>query len=443
MAKADVPTGLNGIPSYLPQWPSFGADEQEAVQRVLTSGRVNYWTGTEGRDFEHEFADYVGTEHALVVANGTVALELALLALGIGEGDEVITTPRTFIASASAAVVQGAVPVFADVDADSGNISAATIERVLTERSKALIVVHLAGWPADMDPIMELAEQHGLKVIEDCAQAHGASYKGRMVGSIGHAGAFSFCQDKIMTTGGEGGMVTLNDETAWKRAWAYRDHGKDWDAVHTQEHPPGYRFLSHSFGSNLRLSEMQSAVGRVQLRRLPGWLERRRNNARLLAAELADIPGLRIPLPDPETCSHAFYKLYAYLDLGALSPGWDRQRILQEAGDAGVPLFTGTGGEIYLERAFEALGEQQVQPLARELGDSSLMFLVHPTLEDEHMLMMAQRLRPVLEQALSVPAYSPEPELAENSNQRHDDQRAVTPGGEHDIADWERRVGTD
>lgn len=440
--KPGIRIGLNGIPTYLPQWPSFGTDEQKAAYQVLASGRVNYWTGTEGREFEREFAQFVGTEHALAVANGTVALELALHALGVGAGDEVVTTPRTFVASASAAVARGAKPVFADVDADSGNITAETIRPVITDRTKAIIVVHLAGWPADMDPIMELAAEHGLKVIEDCAQAHGATYRGRVVGSIGHVGAFSFCQDKIMTTGGEGGMLTLHDEATWKRAWAYRDHGKDWDAVHSEDHPPGYRFLTHSFGTNMRLSEMQSAVGRVQLRKLPQWLRQRSNNARLLAAELSDIPGLRIPMTGPDS-SHAYYKLYAYLDLAAFAPGWDRQRILQEAGRTGVPLFTGTGGEIYLERAFEALGEQPVQKVARELGESSLMFLVHPTLQGEHVLMMAQRLRPILEQALSVTPGRPQPQLTEHANERNHKDGAVAPRGQHDVADWERPVGTD
>lgn len=434
---------LNGIPADLPQWPSFGEAEQAAVQRVLASGRVNYWTGDEGRLFEEEFAAFVGTRHALTVANGTLALELALLAFGISNGDEVITTPRTFIASASAAVARGARPVFADVDADSGNLTAATIRPHLNERTRAIIVVHLAGWPADMDPIMELAEQHGLIVIEDCAQAHGATYRGRQVGSIGHAGAFSFCQDKIMTTGGEGGMVTLNDTAAWKRAWAYRDHGKDWDTVHSPPAQPGYRYLSHSFGSNWRLSELQSAIGRVQLRQLPDWLEARSRNARLLAAELS-AAGLRVPLP-PAGSVHAFYKLYGYLDRQALAAGWDRQRILAEANQAGAPLFSGTGSELYREQAFSAYGEQPVLPVAHELGESSLMFLVHPTLQEPHVLMMAQRLSSVLRQALSPAArrLGPEPQLQQHAQERHDDDGSVGSRGEHDVAGWQRVTGTD
>src|SRR5690625_3934131 len=398
--RADgVRIGLNGIPLNLPQWPVFPADEQAAAQHVLASGRVNYWTGDEGAEFEREFAAWNGTRHALALANGTLALELALHAFGIGEGADVVTTPRTFIASASAVVARGGRPVFADVDASSGNITADGIRRVLTPRTKAIIVVHLAGWPADMDAIMALADEHGLIVIEDCAQAHGAEWNGRSVGSIGHAGAWSFCQDKIMTTAGEGGMLTLNDTDAFKRAWAYRDHGKDWDTVHSPPEGPGYRYLSHSFGSNWRLSEVQSAVGRLQLRKLPDWLKQRRANALALADGLAGIPGLRIPLPDEGR--HAFYKLYAYLDPTRLRPGWNRERLLTGAAEAGVPLLTGTGAEIYRERAFDGFGEQPVLPVARQLGETSLMFLVHPTLQQEDMEFMVRRLRPLFEAALA------------------------------------------
>jgi dTDP-4-amino-4,6-dideoxygalactose transaminase len=197
-------------------WPSFSQQEIDAVSQVLRTNKVNYWTGQEGRKFEKEFADFTDCQHAVAVANGTLALDLALKTLDIGIGDEVIVTPRTFIASISSIVNTGATPIFADVELDSQNISAHTIRQVLTEKTKAIICVHLAGWPCEMDDIMTLAKQHSLYVIEDCAQAHGAKYKGRSVGSIGHIGAWSFCQDKIMTTGGEGGMLTTNDETLWQ-----------------------------------------------------------------------------------------------------------------------------------------------------------------------------------------------------------------------------------
>lgn len=399
--RAAATPALNGIPATLPQWPEFAAEERAAADRVLQSGQVNYWTGNEGRQFEEEFAAWVGVPHALALANGTVALELALEAFGIGAGAEVITTPRTFIASASAAVMRGATPVFADVDRDSGNITAETIARVITPRTKAIIVVHVAGWPCDMDPIMQLAEQHDLIVIEDCAQAHGAMYGGRMVGSIGHAGAFSFCQDKIMTTAGEGGMLVLKDEAAWKRAWAFKDHGKNYDTVHSPATEPGFRWLHDSFGTNWRLSEIQAAVGRVQLRRLPEWLRRRRDNAALFHERLQLNPNLRIPQVPPGTL-HAWYRFTAYLEPQKLKPDWTRVRILQELGRRGVPAFSGSCSEIYRENAFATLPGpvQQVLPVAHELGETSLVFLVHPTLESSHVELMSQVINDVLNEAL-------------------------------------------
>jgi dTDP-4-amino-4,6-dideoxygalactose transaminase len=224
-------------------WPSFTEEEADAVRDLILSNKVNYWTGQECREFEKEFATWAGTEYAIALANGTVALDLALNALGIGPGDEVIVTPRTFLASVSSIVNAGAIPVFAEVDRDSQNITAQTIQAVLTPRTRGVICVHLAGWPCDMNPIMELAALHDLKVIEDCAQAHGATYNGRPVGSIGHIGAWSFCQDKIMTTGGEGGMVTTNDRSLWLKMWSYKDHGKSWEAIYEREHQSGFRWL--------------------------------------------------------------------------------------------------------------------------------------------------------------------------------------------------------
>ena len=207
-------------------WPRFDEEEIYAAEQVLRSGKVNYWTGEEGKIFEKEFAEYVGVKHGIAVANGTVALELALEALGIAEGDEVIVPSRTFIASASAVVMRGAVPKIADIDPVSQNISVKSIRDQISPRTKAIIVVHLGGWPCEMDEILAIARNHNLFVIEDCAQAHGASYKGKRVGSFGDIAAFSFCQDKIMTTAGEGGMVVTNNPTLWKRAWSFKDHGE-------------------------------------------------------------------------------------------------------------------------------------------------------------------------------------------------------------------------
>ena len=365
-------------------WPSFSQEEATAVQNVILSNKVNYWTGTECREFEKEFAAWVGTEYAVAVTNGTLALDLALKALGISPGDEVIVTPRTFLASASCIVNAGALPVFADVDRDSQNITAETVKAVLTPRTRAIICVHLAGWPCDMDPIMALAEQHGLFVIEDCAQAHGARYKGRMVGSIGHIGAWSFCQDKIMTTGGEGGMVTTNSRKWWSMMWSFKDHGKSWEAMYERAHAPGYRWVHESFGTNWRMLETQAVLGRIQLRKMPLWTAQRRANAKKIAAVCEQSAVIRVPVI-PADVEHAFYKFYVFVESDKLANGWTRDRIVDEIAERGVPCTQGSCSELYLEKAFDHTGYRPRLrlPVAQELGETSLMFLVHPSLTDE------------------------------------------------------------
>lgn len=362
-------------------WPSFSDEEANAVRDVILSNKVNYWTGQECREFEKEFAAWAGTEHAITLANGTVALDVALQALGIGAGDEVVVTPRTFLASVSSIVNRGAVPVFAEVDRESQNITAQTIRAVMTPRTRAVICVHLAGWPCDMDPIMALANEHGLKVIEDCAQAHGARYKGRAVGSIGHVGAWSFCQDKIMTTGGEGGMVTANDRELWSKMWSIKDHGKSWEAVYEREHAPGFRWLHESFGTNWRMLEVQAVIGRIQLRRMPDWHATRLANCERIWAAAKALKGLRVP-ELTQGITHAGYKCYVFVEPAELAAGWSRDRILGEISARGVPCFSGSCSEVYLEKAFDGTDWRPAErlPVARELGETSLMFLVHPTL---------------------------------------------------------------
>ena len=365
-----------------PPWPEFDEEAIQSAAAVLRSGRVNYWTGEEGRAFEREFGDFIGCKYAIALANGTVALELALYCLGIGSGDEVIVPSRTFIATASCAVMRGATPVVADIDRDSGNLTAETIEKVITPRTKAIIVVHLAGWPCEMDSILELARRRGIAVIEDCAQAHGARYRGRSVGSFGDMSAFSFCQDKNMTTGGEGGMLLTNDRKLWELGWSFKDHGKSFDAVYERSHPPGYRFVHESFGTNWRLTEAQSAIGRVLLKKLPAMVEKRRRNAAFLTAEFSRIPALRVVQPS-EDFFHCYYKYDVYVRPQRLRAGWDRNRIVEAISAEGVPCMAGTCSEIYLERAFpESMRPPHRLPVARELGETSLMFKVHPTLSE-------------------------------------------------------------
>lgn len=381
-------------------WPSFTEEEADAVRDVVLSNKVNYWTGQECREFEKEFAEWAGTAYSVAVANGTVALDLALKALGIGSGDEVIVTPRTFLASVSSIVNAGAIPVFAEVDRETQNITAQTIQAVLTPRTRGVICVHLAGWPCDMDPIMELAATHDLRIIEDCAQAHGATYKGRPVGSIGHVGAWSFCQDKIMTTGGEGGMVTTNDRSLWQMMWAFKDHGKSWDAIYEREHAPGFRWLHESFGTNWRMLEVQGVIGRLQLRRMPEWHSHRITNAERIWACARELKGLRVPAV-PVDCTHAAYKCYVFVEPQLLKADWSRDRIISEITALGVPCFSGSCSEVYLEKAFDGTGWRPETrfTVAKELGETSLMFLVHPTLTDAEIILTCKVLKFVLNQA--------------------------------------------
>ena len=382
-------------------WPSFTQEEADAVSQVLLSNKVNYWTGQECRKFETEFAKWADSKYAIAMGNGTLALDVALQVLEIGVGDEVIVTPRTFIASISSVVNAGATPVFADVDEATGNITPESIAAVLTAKTKAIVCVHLAGWPCDMDGIMALAEQHNLYVIEDCAQAHGARYKGRSVGSIGHIGAWSFCQDKVMTTGGEGGMVTTNDEQLWRKMWAYKDHGKSYAAVYETAHPPGYRWLHESFGTNWRMTEMQAVLGRIQLTRMPDWTAKRTANAQAIldactkweAKGYLSVPRLE-ESPQFADSTHAYYKLYVYVQPDNLPKEWSRDRIIEEINKSGVPCFSGSASEVYLEKAFDNTGlrPESRLPVAKQLGETSLMFLVHPTLTADEIKQTVQAI---------------------------------------------------
>lgn len=365
-------------------WPSFTREEADAVADVLLSNRVNNWTGTICREFEREFAEWCNADHAIALANGTLAIDLAWAVLGLKPGDEVIVTPRSYVASASTVVMAGAKPVFADVDPDSQNITPETVAPLINERTRAIICVHLAGWPCEMDGFAELAKAHDLRIVEDCAQAHGALYRSRSVGALGDIGCWSFCQDKIVTTGGEGGMVTMNDPELWKAGWSLKEHGKSYDAVFNHNHPPGFRWLHEGIGSNWRLTEMQAEIGRIQLRRMPEWHAARTRNAETLQKAWAGIEALRIPQV-PEHIEHAWYKFYAFVRPDSLKSGWDRDRIMNEVTARGVPCYSGSCPEIYLEKAFESRGLAPASrlPVARELGETSLMFLVHPTLSED------------------------------------------------------------
>ncbi|WP_083473284.1 DegT/DnrJ/EryC1/StrS aminotransferase family protein [Frankia sp. R43] len=405
-----TPTGLAPVrlpaQTVVPQenavrgtWPVFGHAEVAAAVEVLDSGAVNYWTGTQGRRFEEEFAAAVGCEYGVAVANGTIALEIALRVLGVGPGDEVIVPSRTFIASASCAVALGARPVVVDVDPDSQNLTARTVLAGLTARTRAIVAVHLAGWPAEMRSLLELAREHGIAVVEDCAQAHGARLCGRPVGSWGDVAAWSFCQDKILTTAGEGGMITTRNPALYQAAWSYKDHGKSWSKAHEPAQGAGFRWLHDSFGTNARMHEIAAAVGRAALPRLPADLAARRRNAAILAERLGHLPALRTTTPPPWV-EHAYYRWYAFVRPEHLRDGWDRDRILAALAAVGVPCSVGSCGEVYREEAFPIEWRPaRALPTAADLARTSLAFLVHPTLEPADMHHWADLVTDVLAEA--------------------------------------------
>ena len=381
-------------------WPSYTKEEASGVHNVLLSNNVNYWTGNECRDFEVEFAAWAGCTDAVALMNGTVALDLAFRALGVGVGDEVVVTSRTFLASVSSIVNAGAVPIFADVSKDSQNITADSVREKVSSKTKVILCVHLAGWPCDMDEMMALANEFDLFVVEDCAQAHGAKYKGKPVGSIGHIGCWSFCQDKIMTTGGEGGMVTTNDRALWSKMWSYKDHGKSWESVYEREHVPGFRWLHDSFGTNWRMTEMQAVIGRFQLNRMQDWTNKRMVNANKIWQTAKNLPGLRVPNV-PAYIDHAGYKAYVFVDVDELNVDWNRDRIMDQITRQGVPCYSGSCSEVYLEHAFDntVFRPEKRLPNAQELGETSLMFLVHPTLTVEEIDKTCQVITNVLNEA--------------------------------------------
>lgn len=381
-------------------WPVYAEDEIEAAANVLRSGRVNQWTGPEVFAFQDACTERFGGGHGIVLANGSLAIELALRAFEIGPGDEVIVTPRSFVASAFTSMLVGAKPVFADVDPDSGNITAETIAKVVTDRTRAIIPVHLAGWPADMPAIMELARTHGIKVIEDCAQAHGATIAGQSVGAFGDAAAFSFCQDKIISTGGEGGFVSFRDEAAWKWAWSFKDHGKSWDKVNMPAvHSGMFRWLHDSVGTNWRLTGPQAAIGLRQLAKLDEWTRLRARNGAIWARALNQVRGLRVPMA-PADFGHAFYKFYFYLDAPADRAGQLRGEIMKRATEEGLRLFSGSCSEMYLEEAFRDLPRPDC-PVAHMMTDNSLMVEVHPTLKPDLLEQRAERLASICAEVLN------------------------------------------
>lgn len=395
-------------------WPHFSQEEANKAKDILLSNKVNYWTGEECRKFEEEFAEYVNCKYAVATSNGTTALDLAFQAMNLEAGSEVLVTSRTFLASVSSIINAGLVPKFIDVSRNTQNIDVLKLENEITKKTKAILCVHLAGWPCDMDEIMSIANLHNLFVIEDCAQAHGAKYKGRSLGSIGHIGCWSFCQDKIMTTAGEGGMVTTNNKDYWNKMWSYKDHGKSYDAVYNTNHKPGFKWIHHSLGTNWRMTEIQGAIGRIQLKKIDDWSATRNKYLSKIWKTCSKIDALRVPkfkclscsgCNKDNSCIHGAYKCYVFLDNSKIQPELSRLDIIDQINSAGVPCFVGSCSEVYLEKAFESLEcrPKYRLPVAKELGETALMFLIHPSLTNQDINYTCKVIKDTFE-AVSLPA---------------------------------------
>jgi len=385
-------------------WPFFAKDEINAVTKVLRSGKVNQWTGEEVFCFEKEYSKLLGVNYAVALSNGSVALDLALMALGISVGDHVIVPSRSFVASASCVALRGAIPIFCDVDIESQNITVTEVEKVFTRKTKAVIAVHLAGWPCELDKLRAFCEKKGIFLIEDCAQAHGARYKGKPVGSFGDVSCFSFCQDKIISTGGEGGLLTTNNKRIWKKVWSFKDHGRDYKVMFNKKVSNGFVWSVFNFGSNYRMTEMQAAIGRVMLKKLDSWVAKRRRLVKILDGNFAKMVELRIAIPAKEFY-HSYYKYYVYVRPERLKTCWSRNRILQKLARKGIVCGSGACPEIYLEKAFKkqrdslGLSVQKRLPITKILGETSMMFQVHPTLTEGNMDYIVDTMKKIIEKA--------------------------------------------
>jgi len=352
MEKLAIEGGPKRVTNKLVGWPNFSEEAIQSVVETLRSGKVNYWTGRKGMEFEKRFAAWQGSKYAISVATGTAALHVALTALGIGPGDEVIVPSYTFIATSFSVVQAGAIPRFADVNLEDHCISVESAERLVTERTRAIMPVHLYGNVCDMDKIQAFAKKYNLFVIEDNAEAYGGAYKGKKTGTLGDIAGCSFCQNKTFTTGGEGGMVTTdNEELAWK-ARSFRDHGYDVkERLSLLELEQKLPYIHNMVGWNYRMTEMQSAIGLAELDRIDTWnMPARRRNAKILIDALRQRPEVKyFPIDTPER-QNGWYVLAFSLDIENMK--CDIQQFVKAAAAEGAPCWKVFWPQCHTERAF-------------------------------------------------------------------------------------------
>jgi dTDP-4-amino-4,6-dideoxygalactose transaminase len=382
----------------------YNKHQIKLVANILKKNKTNYWTGTECTKFEKTFSKYIGNKFSISVANGSVALEISIKALNLKNSDQIIVTPRSFIISASCVVNLGLKPIFADID-DNGNLTIEGIKKAYNKNVKAIILVHLNGLSCDMDPILKFAKNNKLFLIEDCSQAHGATYKKKKVGSFGDIATWSFCQDKIISTGGEGGMISTNNKKLWSKMWSLKDHGKNFKTVfHKKRYKAGFKWLHDNLGSNYRMTEMQAAIGRDQLKSLDKKIKKRNNIVNLYLYELRDYYQKYSILKKPDfkcqtcplkqqlkkctKCIHAFYRLNLFFNKNI-----KQIKILQKLNSNKINCGVGSCPEIYREKVFQKLKYFPKNRLknAKLLGQTSLMFPINP--HKSHILIKEEILK--------------------------------------------------
>ena len=370
----------------------YTKEQIQSVSNILRKNKTNYWTGNECKLFEEEFSKYIGNKYSIAVSNGSVALELSLKALNLKKGDKVIVSPRSFIISASCVLNMGLKPIFADVDIN-GNLDIDGISKSYNKNVKAIIVVHLNGLSCDLDPILKFTKKNKIYLIEDCSQAHGAVYKGKFVGSFGDVATWSFCQDKIISTGGEGGMISTNDKKIWEQIWSYKDHGKNYQSVFFKKHKEGFRWLHDGLGSNYRMTEMQATLGRHQLKQLDNQIKKRNKIANLYIENLKEFmhkkhvlkkldfkcstcPSKKIENEKCNLCRHAFYRLNLFINPKIVN----QIKLITELDKNNVTARVGSCPEIYREQIFKKLKIYPKKRLinAKLLGEISLQFGINP-----------------------------------------------------------------
>ncbi len=361
--------------SFQSLWPSFTSKEINQVSLILKSGKVNYWTGKYCKIFEKNFSRYHKLKYSVTVNSGTSALECAIKSLNLKKGSEIITTPRSYYTSASSIINCGMKPKFSDISIDSQNLDPIKLEKSINKKTKAIICVHLSGYPCDMNRIIKIAKDNNIYVIEDCSQAHGASILNKKVGSFGDISAWSFCQDKIISTGGEGGMVATNKLKLYKNVLSIKDNGRNYEKIKKISYSGSFNYIHDFIGSNYRMTEIQAIIGISQLKRLDQMILRRNSNAKIFNNYFHDLDSIFLLLHNPKN-TNAYYRYYLFVKKSK-----NQKILINKIRSKGIECIAGSCPEIYLEKYFKDNFKFKEMLGAKYLATRSVCLKVDQTLD--------------------------------------------------------------